>query len=266
MHPTGSCFITLTYDDKHLPFDGSLRKSDFQGFMKRLRERIAADATQFDASIKIKYFHCGEYGSAENTWRPHYHAVLFGINFQDRRVVEYKRHKKSRENYPVYSSYELADIWGEGNVAVDDLTPQNAGYTAGYVMKKVVGKDEDSHYLRPAPDFETTGEMYPVLPEYTTMSQGIGKSWLSKYYTDVFPHGHVITHDKKQQKVPRYYEKLAEQFGDTEMLESIKEERQLIAQAKQQADLKYSTHTKEERDVVREEILTKRATKLVQRI
>ena len=35
-----NCFITLTYNDDHLPSDGSLVKSDFQKFMKKLRKRV----------------------------------------------------------------------------------------------------------------------------------------------------------------------------------------------------------------------------------
>lgn len=34
-----NCFITLTYDAKNLPPDGSLIKSDYQKFMKRLRKQ-----------------------------------------------------------------------------------------------------------------------------------------------------------------------------------------------------------------------------------
>ena len=61
-----NCFITLTYDDAHLPTDLSLNVSHFQKFMKRLRKRFGEG---------IRFFHCGEYG--ENFGRPHYHACLF---------------------------------------------------------------------------------------------------------------------------------------------------------------------------------------------
>mgnify|MGYP003328902971 FL=1 len=46
-------FITLTFNDEHLDPSGSLIKSDFQNFMKRLRKNTGA---------KIRYYHCGEYG------------------------------------------------------------------------------------------------------------------------------------------------------------------------------------------------------------
>ena len=35
-----NCFVTLTYDDDHIPPDGNLRKKDLQLFIKRLRKNI----------------------------------------------------------------------------------------------------------------------------------------------------------------------------------------------------------------------------------
>ena len=66
-HPQSS-FITLTYDDYHLPSDNSLKKRHLQLFIKRLRKNLG--------ERRIKYFACGEYGG--QTMRPHYHAILFG--------------------------------------------------------------------------------------------------------------------------------------------------------------------------------------------
>ena len=67
-----NCFITLTFDDAHLDKSGSLVKRDFVLFMKRLRKRFG----------RVRFFHCGEYGSQLS--RPHHHACLFGFDFDDR--------------------------------------------------------------------------------------------------------------------------------------------------------------------------------------
>ena len=67
-----ACFLTLTYDEEHLPKDGSLDKQDLQKFFKRLRFNLGGR--------KIKYFACGEYG--EQYGRPHYHIIVFGLNGQ----------------------------------------------------------------------------------------------------------------------------------------------------------------------------------------
>lgn len=60
-------FVTLTYDEKHRPTDGSLCKRHLQLFMKRLRKK--------DSTSKLRYYAVGEYGS--KTLRPHYHLLLF---------------------------------------------------------------------------------------------------------------------------------------------------------------------------------------------
>ena len=68
-----NCFITLTYRDECLPTNGSLDLDAFQKFMKRLRRRFGEG---------VRFFHCGEYG--ENFGRPHYHAILFNLDFSDK--------------------------------------------------------------------------------------------------------------------------------------------------------------------------------------
>ena len=159
-----NCFITLTYDDDHLPSDLSLRKRDFQLFMKRLRKRFSSD--------RIRFFHCGEYG--ENFGRPHYHACLFNFDFPDRELFSI------RNDVRLYTSDILTDIWGKGMCSVGDVTFDSAAYVARYVTKKVTGDLADDHYQSVDLD---TGEITWRQPEYTTMSRrpGIGRDWYDKY-------------------------------------------------------------------------------------
>ena len=107
-------FITLTYDSDNLPPDCSLRKSDFQKFIRSLRKRTKK---------KIRYYHCGEYGDRNN--RPHYHAILFGHNFDD---WVYLFDSPSGE--PIYTSPSLERIWKKGFVTVGTVNFQCAGYVA----------------------------------------------------------------------------------------------------------------------------------------
>ena len=79
-----NCFITLTYNDENLPLNGSLDLKHFQDFMKRLRKKV---------SVPIRYFHCGEYGS--RLQRPHYHLLLFGLDFPDKKFWKMSRGKRS---------------------------------------------------------------------------------------------------------------------------------------------------------------------------
>lgn len=183
-----NCFITLTYDDEHLPKDRSLDKSHWQKFAKRLRKKSA-----------FRYFHCGEYGRKEKTERPHYHAILFGTDFQEDQVL-----LETTKWGNLYTSEKLSKAWQhQGFVTVGSATWQSAGYVARYLMKKVTGKEAEKHYQGRT-------------PEYVTMSRGgrnkdgfggIGKSWFDKYHEDVYPHDEVVINGK-QMRPPKYYDSL----------------------------------------------------------
>lgn len=205
-----SCFITLTYSPEHLPKDGSLRKKHFQDFMKRLRKKYH-DKT-------IRYFHCGEYG--EELGRPHYHCILFGLDFGDK--VYYKTVNGNR----LYISPTLEKIWGFGFSPIGNVDFESAAYVARYVTKKVTGPEAEHHYQRV--DMET-GEYYDVLPEYATMSRGrngtggIGKEWYDQFKKDLYPKDFVTMRGQRM-KPPKYFDKLFEE-EEPEVFKQIKASR-----------------------------------------
>ena len=217
-------FITLTYNDKHLPADNSLDKTHFQKFMKRYRRHLDKHGGQ-----KVKYFQCGEYG--EQKLRPHYHALIFGHDFDDKILYEEK------DNTRLYYSPTLTHIWGLGFCSIGDVTFESAGYIARYNLKKInQSKATDPKYIRHNklkvyervdPD---TGEVSWVQPEYLTMSRGgrtgkgIGHSWFEKWKGDVYPSDEVIMRGKKMCP-PKYYDELYED------IQSIKHRR--ITKAKE---------------------------------
>ena len=202
-----SCFITLTMNDEYLATREnplSLDKSEFQRFMKRLRKRYGKE---------IRYFHCGEYG--EKNQRPHYHAIIFGLDFKDKELF------KVRDEIRLYTSESLAELWPHGFVTIGEVTYESAAYVARYVTKKIKGKDAEDHYIRWDP---STGEGIPIEPEYATMSRkpGIGKTWFDKYKNDVYPHDYVVIKGEYKIRPPRFYDsKLSE-----EELEKVKIKRQ----------------------------------------
>lgn len=175
-----NCFITLTYNPENLPEDGSLHKKHFQDFMKRLRKRFKGQ--------KIRYFHCGEYGS--KLGRPHYHAILFGFDFFDKELFSISGNNR------VYRSPVLEQLWPFGFSTIGDVTFESCAYVARYVIKKVTGDRASEHY----------GDK---LPEYITMSlkPGIGFGWFEKYRTDIYPHDFVVLADGRKLKTPRFYDK-----------------------------------------------------------
>jgi len=191
MHEASLCeaasFVTLTYDQEHLPYGADLVYPHFQGFMKRLRARLGT---------RVRFFMCGEYG--ERLHRPHYHAILFGVAFGDRTPW-----RKSSAGFQLYRSSFLESLWTFGGAEIGDVSLESAAYVARYCMKKITGEAAQSHYLRLVSD---TGELINVTPEFARMSlkPGIGSAWLDKYQGDVFPQDEVIM-DGRAHKPPRYY-------------------------------------------------------------
>jgi hypothetical protein len=202
-------FITLTYNDTHLPNDYSLHYKDFQLFVKRLRKRIGK---------KIRFYMAGEYG--ENYGRPHFHACIFGYSFPDKELW-----KRTTSDSFIYRSTELEALWPFGYSSIGDVTFESAAYVARYIMQKQngdklnpkTGKPYNAVYEWTCP---VTGEIFERKPEFNKMSlkPGIGAKWLEKYESDVFPHDYVVIKGKKM-KVPRYYDKIYASKNPYEMEE-----------------------------------------------
>jgi len=205
-----NCFITLTYSDKNLPAGGTLVKKHFQDFMKRLR--------RFMDGERISFFHCGEYG--EKSRRPHYHALIFGMDWPDKQV--YKRSPRG----DVYTSKALERLWGWGFCTTGALTFESAAYCARYVMKKVTGDLARAHYERVDPE---TGEITQLVPEYVTMSlkPAIGLEWLRRFEGDVYPSDEVVVRGRAM-RPPRFYDKKLKR-KNREVYELIKKRRELEA-------------------------------------
>lgn len=111
-----SSFATFTFEKE--PSDGSIRVAHISSTLHRLRDRLREE------SRKVRFFAVGEYG--EQFGRPHYHAALFGVSPQEQDVV-------------AASWNSLVDTLGAvpGFVHLGTLTPNSAGYVAGYVVKKI---------------------------------------------------------------------------------------------------------------------------------
>lgn len=184
-----SCFLTCTYDDDHLPRDGSLNKKHFQDFLKRLRKYTNGG---------IRFFACGEYG--DSTRRPHYHALIFGYDFPDKRP-----YSKGAKGDTLYTSKILQQLWGHGNCLIGSVSPDSCGYVARYIMKKITGQMAADHYRTVNTE---TGEVHDLLPEYIHMSTrpAIGLNFYEKFKNEITQSDFVLVKGKKR-KTPRYYDK-----------------------------------------------------------
>lgn len=188
VHTCGACFITLTYDEDHIPLDYGLQKSDWQKFAKKLRKKCGP----------FRYYHAGEYGT--ESLRPHYHAILFGIDFAEDRVL----FAHNIHGDPRYLSETLSTTWENGNAELSHVTKASAAYVAKYTVKKATQAGQEETYRRT----KGTHEWF-VQPEYATMSlrPAIGKKWFEKYKADIYPSDETIL-EGKHRKTPRYYDKL----------------------------------------------------------
>lgn len=192
MHEYNS-FVTLTYDDDNLPDDYSLNVREWQLFYKKLKSDVRYHVGK-EAAKALKFFHCGEYG--ETYGRPHYHACLFGLDWPD------KVHYKTENEVQTFTSERLAELWGKGHCVVGAVTFDSAAYVARYCLKKRTGEQADAWYFDPG-----TGVI--LKPEYTTMSNGIGKSWYEQFGHDVRRRDEVIANEHPS-RPPRYYDTLHE--------------------------------------------------------
>lgn len=219
-----NCFITLTYSPENLPKNGTLVVEDFQKFMKKLRKEFKGDKPIWNQKknifeYPIRFFHCGEYG--EENKRPHYHALLFNFDFEDKEVC-------ARNNDNIYySSATLDRLWSKGICMVGDLTFESAAYVARYCTKKVTGEKAENHYM--VLDYDSGEILGDRKPEYVTMSRngGIGLNWYKQFKNDLYPDDFVLVRGKKC-KVPKFYDKKLEE-DDKKLYNKIKAQREANA-------------------------------------
>lgn len=196
------CFITLTYNDKSVPLNYAVPKKDWEeklphtlndkhltNFFKKLRINLKRNNDE----TKIKYYACGEYGEppkilpnghTSQGFRPHYHAVILGLNYLN------PRHRDL-----VIQSWSHCDWTPEriknsiGYASVDSIR-----YTCDYIQKSYLSWDRGSaekHYA---------GRQKP----FNRMSKGIGESTCYDLEKTIVESGKIPWRGKEV-GLPRYY-------------------------------------------------------------
>ena len=271
-------FVTLTYNEKYVPRSyyadpetGEAKESltlcprDLQLFMKRLRKAFL--------DCKIRFYACGEYGS--ETFRPHYHLIIFGLHLTD--GYPWRWNREDGQNFVYYRSPSLERCWSKkceesttplaqeekvgnlyepmGNVEYSDVNWATCAYTARYVTKKLSG---------PAAEFYDT---FSLEPPFSRMSRkpGIGRQYYEDH-PDLFDDEYMNLSTPKgglKFRPPRYYEKLFE-LDDPDAAKQRKDVRK--AMAKSAIALKLSQTELSYKDLleVAEDIKEKR-TKILKR-
>lgn len=199
-------FFTLTYDDAHLPYGSTLVREHCQKFVRALRKRV---------ETRVRYFITGEYGGQRS--RPHYHGILFGPSFPDKRFLY------DREGNSFFASQSLSDAWGRGLAEFSQVSPATMMYVTKYHVDKVVGDRAAEHYAWFVPE---TGEVVEREREFALMSSkpGIGAEWFDRYWSDCYPSGFLVSKGVKY-RPPAYYDSLLKR-SDPELYESVKADRE----------------------------------------
>lgn len=169
-HALASHFITLTYDTKTVPISSngfmSLRKSDVQLFIKRLRK---AHPTGNGHSF-IKYYLVGEYGG--KTLRPHYHLLLFNADIT-----------------------LISPAWNLGAVHYGTVSGASVGYTLKYMCKpRIIPIHRNDDRLR---EFSLMSKGLGTSYMTPAMIAWHKASLLDRMY--------CTTEDQKKITMPRYY-------------------------------------------------------------
>ena len=235
-------FITLTYDDFHLPkgeyidatgvvYDSTLCRRHVQLFLKNLREWERTE----NGNTGIKVFYCGEYG--DQTSRPHYHLCLFGVS----EIPDLKFFCK-RGNFNYFKSQKYEKFWSDkvegidvprGFVDISECTFDTCAYTARYIVKKqkgLINKDFFESYYSLDPLLRPELRVQP----FVGMSNrpGIASDYYKNNRDQIYSEDLVKYYKKYdlfKAKPPRYFDKLYD-HDFPESFDRLRFRRSMLAQ------------------------------------
>lgn len=168
----GASFVTLTYDDQHLPVTSNghvtLRKADVQKWLKNIRRQM----DYHNEAIPFKVVYCGEYG--DQFQRPHYHIMFIGLS--DAVVAKYSR-----------------KLWKHGLTDIGPLAQGGLRYILKYMTK--------SHS---SPDIKVLRESCGVENPFICHSIGIGKDWIIRNVDKIAASGYRFEVNGRKFFFPRY--------------------------------------------------------------
>lgn len=206
MHPQNS-YVTLTYDNEHLPSDQGLLPNDITKCFKTLR----------NWGFEFSYFQAGEYG--EKYLRPHHHVIFMGISFDHDRVFT-----RTRSHRPIWVSPTLRKAWPYGNHEIEETNFAAGCYVAQYTAKKISNQPLDR--------VDADGVTWEVRPPYISMSKGIGTTWFQKYHDDVYPQDFIVFGDGQITRPPKFYDDLYK-IMDPKGFQAVKDRRAAYSEAKE---------------------------------
>lgn len=196
-------FITITYDEEHLPIYESFKYIDQDG-QEEIYQNDGTwsgtlepeDMTRFINSLRkyferkgikdIKYFYCGEYGNQVRNsmgFRPHYHMILMNCPLDITQFYDTYLDNKQKKFH--WKSKELDRLWKKGMIDVGEVEFNSAAYVARYCMKKLMLR---GYYNKQ--DYAKNGK----IPEFIRMSRrpGIGMRYYDENKEKIYENDNVI--------------------------------------------------------------------------
>lgn len=143
-------------------------KSGEQTLVKKDLQLFMKRLRKREKGQKLKYYSVGEYGS--KTQRPHYHTILFNVSNLD----------------------NINKSWNHGHIRIDECNVKTIAYVTKYVLKQTKFKNPQD----------------PRIREFSMMSKGLGKSYLSKAkikYMKNHPEPYLTLEGGQKMALPRYF-------------------------------------------------------------
>lgn len=173
-------FLTLTYDDLHIPSDGQLRKKDIQDFILALKK-----------VVDFRYFLCGEYGGSSA--RCHFHVLIFTDE-----IEPFGLFNPTASKY--VSSALVARLWPYGFHSIETKVEfATLRYVAKY-MQKARGASLPSGFQKPF--LLMSHKPYIGMREDELCAWYMRRNNDDKFYIDGFPY-----------PIPNFYMQVIERNG-----------------------------------------------------
>lgn len=205
--PSGTSFITLTYDNENLG-NPDLCHEDWAQFVKNFRQKfcqvqycklgVPRHSKRFGkvhskTFKEIKQVMCGEYG--DTFGRKHFHGIIFNHSFADLKSTG----TFSKKGNEVFTSDELKAVWKKGHVQVAPVTMELALYVGSYVTDFLDEENVNAGHKK---------------KQYGRFGKGIGESWIRKYWKSALSVGCIKTFERDY-PIPRYFiNKIREWYPD----------------------------------------------------
>ena len=256
-------FITLTYDDEHIPiaetleyngniyendgtWSGTLYEKDTQTFLNSLRKHF-----ERKGNTGIKYYYCGEYGT--ETLRPHYHMIL--MNCPLNLTQFYGTHVD--KNYKAHwKSHEIEKYWTKGMIDICEVEWSCAAYVARYCMKKISDKVDKMDYIN-----------IGKVPEFVRMSRrpGIGAKYYEEHKDEIYKNDGIIMRTIKGNvgniKPPKAWDKKLKE-ENPELYKKIKKSREKARERADKLTAEITDYTDKQKERLKQEKITEKGKML----